>query len=301
MEVQGKRGKDMYLPHLLGHEGSGQVMAVGPGVKKVKKDDWVILGWIKGCGLNSEGAKYKLGDHIINSGSVTTFSTYTIVSENRVVPMPEGLSKDIAVLFGCALPTGAGIILNQLKPRKNSTIALVGLGGIGLSGLLALNAFKCKKIVAIDISDEKLQLAERFGASHLINLTKSDPIEEINKITKGEGVDYSMDAGGSIESIQLAFDLVKKNGGECIFASHPENGKKISLDPFDLISGKNIRGSWGGSVFPDKDIPVLANLVIEKNLPLSEMITKKYKLSEINNALSDLENFKVSRPLIFFE
>jgi len=301
MEVEGQRGEDKYLPHLLGHEGCGKVVHAAADVKKVSSDDWVILGWIKGKGLNADGAKYKLGDKIINSGGVTTFSTYTIVSENRIVPLPKGLPRDISVLFGCALPTGAGIVLNQIKPKKNSSIAFIGLGGIGLSGLMATKAFECKNIIAVDVSDEKLKLAKEFGATHIINASTSDVLKEINNITDGMGVDYSVDAGGKVETIELAFEAIKKNGGLSIFASHPEVGKKISIDPFDLISGKNIKGSWGGASKPDKDIPILAGLYKKGMMPLEKLVTKTYTLDEINIALDDLKNSKVFRPLIVME
>ena len=301
MEVEGQRGKDKYLPHLLGHEGCGKVVHTAADVTKVSADDWVILGWIKGEGINADGAKYKLGDKIINSGGVTTFSTYTIVSENRIVPLPKGLPRDISVLFGCALPTGAGIVLNQIKPKKNSSIAFIGLGGIGLSGLMATKAFECKNIIAVDVSDEKLKLAKEFGATHIINASTSDVLKEINNITDGMGVDYSVDAGGKIETIELAFEAVKNNGGLSIFASHPEAGKKISIDPFDLISGKNIKGSWGGASKPDKDIPLLAGLYKKGMMPLEKLVTKTYKLDEINAALDELKNSKVFRPLIVMD
>jgi S-(hydroxymethyl)glutathione dehydrogenase/alcohol dehydrogenase len=301
MEVEGQRGEDKYLPHLLGHEGCGKVVHTAVDVTKVSADDWVILGWIKGEGLNADGAKYKLGDKIINSGGVTTFSTYTIVSENRIVPLPKGLPRDISVLFGCALPTGAGIVLNQIKPKKNSSIAFIGLGGIGLSGLMATKAFECKNIIAVDVSDEKLKLAKEFGATHIINASTSDVLKEINNITDGMGVDYSVDAGGKVETIELAFEAIKKNGGLSIFASHPEVGKKISIDPFDLISGKNIKGSWGGASRPDKDIPLLAGLYNKGMMPLEKLVTKSYKLDEINIALNDLKNSKVLRPLIVMD
>jgi S-(hydroxymethyl)glutathione dehydrogenase / alcohol dehydrogenase len=301
MEVEGQRGEDKYLPHLLGHEGCGQIVNSGHDVTKVSNGDWVILGWIKGEGLNVAGAKYNLGDKIINSGAVTTFSTYTIVSENRVVPLPYGLPKDISVLFGCALPTGAGIVLNEIKPKKNSSIAFIGLGGIGLSGLMATRAFECKNIIGIDVEDEKLNLAKEFGATHTINASTENVLKEISNITDGAGVDYSVDAGGKVETIELAFDSVKKNGGLCIFASHPEAGKKISIDPFDLISGKNIKGSWGGASNPDKDIPILAGLYNKGIMPLEKLVTKKYKLDDINIALDDLKNSNVFRPLIVMD
>ena len=301
MEVNGQRGEDKYLPHLLGHEGCGQVVSVAPDVTKISKGNWTILGWIKGEGINAEGAKYNLGGEIINSGAVTTFSTYTIVSENRIVPLPNGLPKDIAVLFGCALPTGAGIVINQIKPLKDTSIAFVGMGGIGLSGLMATKAFECKNIIAVDISDEKLNLAKEFGATHTINSSNTNVLKEIDNITNGVGVDYSMDAGGSIETIELAFESVKNNGGQCIFASHPQAGKKISIDPFDLISGKNIKGSWGGSCKPDEDIPFLANLYEKGMMPLEKLVTKKYRLDEINIALDDLKNSNVFRPLLLID
>ena len=301
MEASGHRGVDKYLPHLLGHEGSGQVVSVADDVTKVSNGDWVILGWIKGEGINAEGAKYNLDGEIINSGAVTTFNTYTIVSENRIVALPHGLPRDLAVLFGCALPTGAGIVINQIKPLKGTSIAFVGMGGIGLSGLMATMAFKCKNIIAVDVSDEKLILAKEFGATHTINSLKTNAKKEIYNITNEKGVDYSVDAGGSIETIELAFDLIKNNGGQCVFASHPQAGKKISIDPFDLISGKNIQGSWGGSCKPDEDVPLLTNLYKQGLLPLEQLVTKTYKLEEINIALDDLNKSNVFRPLIVMD
>ena len=300
MEVRGYRGKDKYLPHLLGHEGCGQVVAVGNGISKVNVGDWAILGWIKGNGLDAKGAIYNAGNQRINSGPVTTFSSYTVVSENRVVKLPSNLPKDVAVLFGCALPTGAGIILNEVKPKKNSTIAIIGLGGIGLSALIACQNFSLKKIIAVDISNQKLKLAKDFGANYIINSENEDVEERIKKITNDRGVDYSIESAGTTQTIENAFKLVRNNGGKCFFASHPKANEKIKLDPFDLISGKNIFGSWGGASRPDIDVPLLANMYSEGKLPLEKLITKKYSLDEINLALNDLENNRVFRPLIIF-
>jgi S-(hydroxymethyl)glutathione dehydrogenase / alcohol dehydrogenase len=298
MEVRGKRGKDLYLPHLLGHEGCGQVIAVGNKINKIKVGEWVILGWIKGKGKDAKGAKYNINGQTINSGPVTTFSTYTVVSENRIVPLPKNLPKDIAVLFGCALPTGAGIVLNEIKPKNNSSIGIFGLGGIGLSALLSLKIFKCSKIIAIDVSEEKLSLARKFGSTHSINCSKHNPVKEVHKLTKGLGLDYCVEAAGTTKTIELAFKMVSKNGGKCVFASHPQYGRNINLDPFDFINGKSIFGSWGGKSSPDKDIPKLAEIYFKYNLPLQDLIPKIYSLNNINDALNDIENKKVFRPLI---
>lgn len=297
MEARGLRGNDAWLPHLLGHEASGEVVSIGIGVTKVKIGDKVILGWIKGDGIEAAGAKYtNSGSQIINSGRVTTFSNYSVVSENRIVKLDEGVPLDVAVLFGCALPTGAGIVFNELMPKENESIAVIGLGGIGLSALMALKEFKPKVLIAIDISDEKLKMAKEFGATHLINSKAQNVSIEIKKIIPN-GVDACVESGGQIETIELGISIIKKTG-RMYFASHPEQGKLIKIDPFDLISGKKIFGSWGGGCVPDIDIPRLTKSYINGSFPLEKLIAKKYSLNNINDALDDLENGKIFRPII---
>ncbi|UCH74982.1 MAG: zinc-binding dehydrogenase [Rhodospirillales bacterium] len=298
MEARGRRGEDPWLPHLLGHEGSGKVVAVGEAVTKVAPGDYVILGWIKGAGADGGGTRYHRDGTIINAGGVTTFNEQAVVSENRLVRLPAGLPLDIAVLFGCAVPTGAGILTNEIRPEPGSTIAFFGLGGIGLSALMASALFDCKRVIAVDVSDQKLELAGSFGADVTINSKSCDPVAEILRITDGRGVDYSIEASGVCAVIESAFEVVRAGGGLCVFASHPKHGDRISLDPFALISGRQIRGSWGGRSNPDTDIPRFAELYAEGFLPLEKLITRRYKLEEINTALDDLEAGRVGRPLI---
>jgi len=301
MEVRGRRGPDPHLPHMLGHEGSGRVVAVGGKVTKVKPDDLVILGWIKGEGMNVPGTRYRKGDNIINAGGVTTFSEYSVVSENRCVPLPQGIPLDAAVLFGCAIPTGAGIVVNTIEPEPGSTIAFFGLGGIGLSALIAAGLYQCSMVIGIDVEDDKLELAKSFGATHLINSSREEPKPAIEKLTEGRGVDYAVEAAGLVETIEQAFECVRNGGGLCVFASHPEYGNKIRIDPFDLICGKRISGSWGGDCMPDRDIPRFAGLYLKGRLPLEKLLSHSYKLDEINQALDDLENKKTVRALIHFD
>jgi S-(hydroxymethyl)glutathione dehydrogenase/alcohol dehydrogenase len=298
MEVSGSRGEDLHLPHLLGHEGTGIVVNIGEAVSKVRPGDKVILGWIKGNGLDSGGTTYSHHNEQINGGGVTTFNEFAVVSENRLVPLPEGVPMDVGVLFGCAIPTGAGIVMNEIQPKENSSIAIFGLGGIGLSALMATMLYKCNKVIAIDVSDDKLKLAYDFGATHIINSMNVDVEVEIKKLTQGQGVDYSIDASGKAFVIEQAFNCVRRNGGLCIFASHPHQGDLIKIDPYELICGKNIRGSWGGACKPDSDIPKFAKLYLDGLLPLEKLITKRYKLDQINEALCDLKNKQVTRPLI---
>lgn len=300
MEARGLRGPDAYLPHLLGHEGSAKVIAIGEGVTKVAEGDLVVLGWIKGEGLDAGGARYKcdcLG-HEINAGGVTTFNEYALVSENRVVPLPVGIPLDVAVLFGCAVPTGAGIITNDIRPEPSSTVAIFGLGGIGMSALMATMLFECAQVIAVDISEDKLALSRSFGATHVIDASKQDPVAEIRKLTGGRGVDYAVEASGQASVIEQAFESVRRGGGACVFASHPAHGVRVSIDPFELICGKQIRGSWGGSSNPDRDIPLFAKLYLEGRLPLEKLLTRRYRLDQINEALDDMEQHRVMRPLI---
>lgn len=298
MEALGYRGVDKYLPHLLGHEGSAVVVDIGEKVKKVKPGDYVILGWIKGEGEDVNGTKYRKENTIINAGAVTTFSEYSIVSENRCVKLPAGIPLDVAVLFGCAIPTGAGIVINEIHLQKEHTIAIFGLGGIGLSALMATCLFECKAVIAVDIEDEKLNLALELGATHVVNSAKKNSIEAIKQITNGKGVDYSIEASGITSTIEQAFQAVCIQGGLCVFASHPRAGEKIRLDPHELISGKQIRGTWGGGCDPDKDIPRFANFYREGKLPLEKLLSNRYPLEQINKALEDLERRKIIRALI---
>jgi S-(hydroxymethyl)glutathione dehydrogenase / alcohol dehydrogenase len=298
MEARGRRGEDAYLPHLLGHEGSGVVVETGPDVAKVRSGDRVVLGWIKGSGIEAGGVQYKCSDGILNGGGVTTFNDYAIVSENRLVKVPDGVPMDIAALFGCAVLTGAGIITNSVRPTKGSSIVIFGLGGIGLSALMGLVLFDCEMVIAVDISEDRLRLAEEFGATHTINAAECDPVQAIRNLTDGRGADYTVEAAGRSDTIEKAFDAVRRGGGLCVFASHPSHGSRISLDPFEMICGKQIKGSWGGSSDPDRDIPIYADLYVKGKLPLDKLITNRYSLDEVNQALDDLEQNQVVRPLI---
>ena len=300
MEAKGNRGSDPWLPHLLGHEGSGIVLKIGEGVSKVTPGDEVILGWIKGHGIDAPGAKYLCGNQIINSGAVTTFSNYTIASENRLVLKPSSLNFDTAVLFGCALPTGAGMVLNELMPSVDQSVLVLGLGGIGLASVVALKALGIRQIIAADISEKKLELALRFGATNVLNANLEDFHRKLFDIV-GDGVDACIESAGKVETIELGFSLIKKRDGKMIFASHPPDSEKISISPHELISGKKIFGSWGGSTRPDLDISVFHELFRSSKAPLDQLLTKRYPLEKINEALNDLEFGRVFRPLIVME
>ncbi|MDP8244276.1 MAG: zinc-binding dehydrogenase [Candidatus Hinthialibacter antarcticus] len=301
MEAQGKRGTDRYLPHLLGHEGAGVVVEIGEGVTKVQPGDRVVLTWIKGSGIDSGGSIYRNGEQAINAGAITTFSDSTVVSENRCVKIEDDIPLDIAALFGCAVLTGAGIVLNSVRPKPNSRMVVWGVGGIGLSAVMAAKLSGVSLLIAVDAQASKLELAKAFGATHTINALEEDAPARIREIVGADGVDYAVEAAGQTSTIESAFNSVRKNGGLCVFASHPPSGEKICLEPHDLISGKQIRGSWGGESNSDEDIPRFAEFYRQGCLPLEKLITNRYPLDEVNKALADLERGDVGRPMLELE
>ncbi|MEW6419819.1 MAG: zinc-binding dehydrogenase [Nitrospirota bacterium] len=298
-EIRGLKGEDKFLPHTLGHEGSGIVEAIGEGVKKVKIGDYVVLTWIKGSGADVPSTFYKRSDGtIINSGAISTFLTKAVISENRLVKIPKEMSLREASLLGCAIPTGAGIVMNTAKVSSNNSVAIFGIGGIGLSALLAAKLAGAKVIIAIDVLDHKLEQAIKFGATHTINARKQDVLSEIMNISNNLGVDYAIESAGKKESMETAFQSVRDNGGLCIIAGNLPQGEQISINPFDLIKGKRIIGTWGGETNPDKDIPRYVDLYLSGKFKLEALITHLYKLEDVNEALSALDSGEVGRIII---
>lgn len=300
-EARGRRGPDAYIPHTLGHEGSGIVVGLGPDVTKVEPGDRVVLSWIKGAGADIPGTIYLAGDTPVNSGAISTFMTRTVVSENRLTIIPDQMPLREAALLGCAVPTGGGMIKNTLNVGHENTVAVFGVGGVGTCAVMMAKFEGAKMIIAVDVSDEKLARAKAFGATHVINAGREDAVESVQSLTNGGGVDYAIEAAGSTLVAETAFASVRAGGGTCIIAGNPPAGDRVSLDPFDLIRGKQIFGSWGGGSNPDLDIPYYAEAFIAGKLDLSALISQSYALDGVNQALADLEAGRVGRALLDFE
>lgn len=301
LEVRGKRGHDHFLPHTLGHEGSGTVLDVGDGVTKVKPNDHVVLSWMKGSGADVSSTVYQSSEGRVNSGAISTFMRQTITCESRVTPIPNTIPLCGAALLGCAIPTGAGIVLNTAGVRPGSSIAVFGVGGIGLSAVFAASLMNATTIIAVDLFDHKLEQARQIGATHLINACRQDPLATILEITGQHGVDYAIEAAGQRETMETAFKVVRDHGGLCILAGNLPQGERIALDPFDLIKGKHIIGTWGGESYLDRDIPIYVDLYLSGKLKLERLITQTYSLDNVNQALADLENGQVGRAVIDME
>lgn len=299
-ELRGYKGPDQFLPHTLGHEGSGIVLEIGQNVTKVKPGDKVVLSWIKGVGFDIKNSHYLSEGKVVQSGPISTFQKIAIISENRVIPIPCNMPLKEAALLGCAIPTGAGIVLNEMNVQSHDSVAIFGIGGIGLSALLAAKYKNASTIIAIDVHDFKLDKAKKLGATHTINAKKENVIEEILKITKGQGVNYCIESAGVKEVMETAFKCIKNQTGLCILAGNIPKGQYIQIDPFDLINGKRIRGTWGGASSIDKDISFYCDLFLKGNLSLNHLISDEFSLNEINTFLSKLEAGTVSRGLICF-
>ena len=296
-EARGHRGEDKFLPHCLGHEGSGYVREIGPGVTKVKPGDAVILSWIKASGLDVPGCVYEWNGRKVNAGGITTFATFSVIAENRLTVISEGLSLRHAALIGCAVPTGAGVVFNTAQPRPGQSLVVFGVGGIGNCAVAAASASGCVPVIAVDINPDKLELAKKFGATHTIDSKKSDAVAEIQKLVKG-GVYFAIQATGVPAVMRQALACVRQQGGTAVVIGNAKFGDKLELDPRELNMGKRLLGTWGGDNVPDRDYPRYARLMASGKLDLEPLLTKSYALSEVNAALDDLEQGRAARPLI---
>lgn len=288
-EIDGAKGEDKYLPHLLGHEASGTVVAVGSGVKQVKPGQKVVLHWRKGSGIEGELPQYMWDGKKVNSGWVTTFSDYSIISENRLTVIPQESDLEVAALFGCAVTTGFGVVENNAKLRIGESVVVFGAGGIGLNVIQAAAMVSAYPIIAVDIYDNRLELAKQIGATHTVNSKKTDAGSAIAEIMKQTKVDAFIDNTGSPAIIQLGYSITKPQG-RVILVGVPKAGNDITIFSLPLHFGKVLTGSHGGSCQPNEDIPRLFNLFTQDKMRLKELITDIYELDDINNAIASMRN-----------
>jgi S-(hydroxymethyl)glutathione dehydrogenase/alcohol dehydrogenase len=297
-EIAGVKGVDKFLPHLMGHEGGGVVVDVGPGVTHVQKGDHVVLHWRKGIGIHSQTPKYRWEGRIVNAGWVTTFNDHTIASENRVTPIPKDVSFEVAALMGCAITTALGLINNDAKLKIGESIAVLGCGGVGLNVIQAAAMVSADPIIAIDIKPAKLRVASTFGATHTIDSSNTDVRHEIRKIVGAKGVDVFVDTTGIVRLIEMAYELTTVIVGRTILVGVPRHDEDITIHSLPLHFGKILTGCEGGSTYPTTDIPRYLNLYKRGKLQVDRLITHRFPLSEINGALDAVRSGDSGRCLI---
>jgi S-(hydroxymethyl)glutathione dehydrogenase/alcohol dehydrogenase len=297
LEARGHRGEDRYLPHCLGHEGSGTVREVGPGVTKVKPGDRVILSWIKGGGADAGGTVYRWNGRGVNAGAITTFATHSVISENRLTIVPDGFPMRLAALVGCAVPTGAGAVFNTAQPRSGQGVAVFGVGGVGSCAVAAAALCGCIPVIAVDINGDKLALAKQLGATHTVSAKAGDPVARIHELCPG-GADFAIEATGNPAVMRQALACVRSQGGTAVVVGNARHGQMLEIDPRELNQGKRLLGTWGGDNVPDRDFPRYCKLIAAGRLNVEPLLSRAYRLADINAALDDLERGLCPRPLI---
>jgi Zn-dependent alcohol dehydrogenase len=292
-EIEGTKGPDKFLPHLLGHEGGAEVVDTGPGVTVVKKGDRVVMHWRKGAGIQAAPAKYLWKNKTVNAGWVTTFNEMAVVSENRVTPIPKGYDPAKAALFGCAVTTAFGVIHNNAQALSGESIVIFGAGGVGSAIIQAAYAAGLNPIVAVDVLPFKLKMAKEFGATHVVNGKTADTRNFVQKLFPS-GADIVVDTTGINAIRELSYELTAP-AGRTILVGVPKKGDRMAIDSFPLHFAKRITGSEGGSCNPTYDIPRLVALEKAGRFSLDKMITKTYSLGQINQAIKAVKEGKVIR------
>ncbi|MBA4016121.1 MAG: dehydrogenase [Pirellula sp.] len=292
-EIDGAKGEDKFLPHLLGHEGSGEVLAVGPGVKHVAVADAVVLHWMKGRGIEAQPAVYGWQGKRLNAGWVTTFNEYAVISENRLTTIRPDFDREQAALFGCAVTTGLGVVNNNAQVRIGESVVVFGAGGVGLNVVQGAALAGANPIIAVDLFDNKLELAGRLGATHLINARNADAREEVRKIIGASGVDVAIDNTGQPSIIELAYELTHAQG-RTVLVGVPKKGNNISVYSLPLHFGKSLSGSHGGETKPNEDIARFLRLTDAGRLDLAELITERFPLEDINEAVARMRSGEIA-------
>ncbi|WP_332632671.1 NAD(P)-dependent alcohol dehydrogenase [Halalkalibacter flavus] len=310
------------FPIVLGHEGSGIVEKVGQGVTSVQPGDHVVLtfsscGTCKNCqngqsyacvnffhlnfgGNMSDGTKrLSVGDTDISSFfGQSSFSHYAIASERNIVKVSKDVPIEILGPLGCGIQTGCGAVINKLKAEPGSSMVVFGCGSVGLSAIMAGKVVGCTTIIAVDIHDSRLKLAEELGATHTINSSESDSLVEIQKITN-LGVNYSLETSGRPEVLRQAVDCLASLG-TCAVIGVPPIGTEVSLDIKTIRQERTITGVVEGSSQPQVFIPQMIELYKQGKLPFDKLISF-YKLEEINQATEDAKNGTAIKPVIMFQ
>jgi S-(hydroxymethyl)glutathione dehydrogenase / alcohol dehydrogenase len=297
-EIEAAKGPDKFLPHLLGHEASAAVLEIGPGVKTVKPGDTVVMHWRPSDGIQAETASYQWNGRKVNSGWVTTFSDYSIVSENRLTVIPADFDMKLAPLFGCAVTTAMGVINNDAQVKVGQSVVVFGVGGVGLNIVQAADMVSAYPIIGIDIVEQKLEMAKRFGANHVFNSPNTaDLAGDIRKVVGPAGADVVIETTGNPRVIELAYDLTHPDG-KTILVGVPKKGDNVSIYTLPIHFNKILKGSHGGNALPHVDIPRYIRLVEAGKLKLDGLITHEFKLDNVNEAIQMMRSGEAGRVLV---
>jgi S-(hydroxymethyl)glutathione dehydrogenase/alcohol dehydrogenase len=294
-EITGVKGADRFLPHLMGHEGVGEVVSIGPGVTKVGVGDTVILHWRKGSGCDCFGPKFPSQFGEIGSGAVTTFSEYTVVAENRVTAIQYNPDlRHIYPLVGCALSTSWGLLVKEAKAKKEQTLLICGAGGVGMSVAFWAKVFQQQKFIVFDSHELKRSQVEKLGGE-FYSIENGDSIDSIK-----ESFDIVIDTTGNVDNISFCFDRVK-SGGKLILVGQPKVGSVLKLNnPLRIFNGIKIFSSDGGLFNPDEDIKAILNALESNRDLLKSLVSHIIKIEDVNEGFRLMQTGKAIRVVIDF-
>jgi alcohol dehydrogenase len=318
--ISGDRPRPM--PMVLGHESAGVVVECGPGVSDLRPGDRVVLVFMPSCGAcmpcmegrpalcepgaASNGAGTLLsgqrrlhldGKPVNHHVGVSCFAEHAVVSRRSCVKIDADLSHAEASLFGCAVLTGVGAVINTARVQAGTTAAVLGLGGVGFSALLAAIASGARQVVALDLSDAKLQLARELGATDTVNAGRADAADEVRALTRG-GVDFAFEMAGAIPAMDLAWRITRR-GGSTISAGLPHPDKRFALPPVQMVAEeRTLRGSYIGSAVPARDIPRYIEMYQRGKLPVDRLMGERLALADINRGFDRLAAGQAMRDVV---
>lgn len=312
------------VPMVLGHESAGEVMECGPGVTDLAVGDRVVMVFMPSCGAclpcaegrpalcepgavaNGAGTLLGGGRRIRMNGQpvnhhigVSCFAEQAVLSRKSCVKLDADLTPAEAALFGCAVLTGVGAVINTARVQAGSSVAVLGLGGVGFSALLAAVASGAREIVALDLSEAKLALAKSLGATATFNAAQPDAADAVRALTRG-GVDYALEMAGAIPAMELAWRITRR-GGSTITAGLPHPDKRFALPPVQMVAEeRTLRGSYIGSAVPARDIPRYIDLYKRGKLPVDRLMGERLTLDEINRGFDRMASGLAMRDVVVF-
>ncbi len=255
-EIDGVKGPDKFLPHLLGHEAGAIVLEIGPEVTHVASGDRVVCHWRPGTGIDAGGSVYNWNGTKVNAGPITTFQKYAVISENRLTKVSPETDFELCCLLADTLTTGFGIINNDSKVQRGESVVVFGVGGIGLGVVLGAKLAGANPIIGVDLHDHKLAKAAEYGLTHQINASRENAAERTMEILGGLA-DVTIDGTGNPKVIETAYDLAKLRGGRCVLFGVMPRDQLVSIHTLPLHFGRVLTGSEGGQSKPEADTPVI--------------------------------------------
>ena len=310
------------VPIILGHEASGIVEEVGEGVTGIKPGDHAALSFRPWCGRcrlciigrsvmceGYQGDRFKMadgtarvhrdGEDLRVLGRMGSFAEYVVMPAEQVVPVSKEVPLDVLALIGCAVTTGVGAVVNTAKVEPGSTVAVIGCGGVGLNVIQGATIVSASKIIAIDLLDNKLEYARQFGATHTVNASAGDAVEQVRELTGG-GVDYAFEVIGNARTAEQAIQMTRQAGTAVIVGMAPQH-QQATFDPLLFVQKETrLLGSWYGSARPRLDFQRFIDLTIAGKLKVKEMISATYTLDQINEGYDRLGRGEVARSVVEF-